>query len=96
MIKSFANKETEKIWNGIKSKKFPTSIQNVSRRKLRMINNSINIADLKIPPSNRLEKLKGNLKGMYSIRVNEKYRIVKKSWFLCLSPNSRLNTHLAF
>lgn len=76
MIKSFACKETEKIWNGNKSRKFPSYIQNVSRRKLRMINNSTNIADLKIPPANRLEKLKGNLKGMYSIRVNEKYRII--------------------
>ncbi len=76
MIKSFSDKESEKIWKGNMSKKFPTSIQNVARRKLRMINNSINIADLKIPPSNRLEKLKAKLKGMYSIRINEKYRII--------------------
>ncbi len=76
MIKSFASKETEKIWDGTKSKKFPSNIQNVVRRKLRMINNSTNIADLKIPPANRLEKLKGNLKGMYSIRINEKFRII--------------------
>ena len=76
MIKSFGNKETEKIWNGFRSRKLPTKIQNIARRKLRMINNSINIADLKIPPANRLEKLKGNLKGMYSIRINEKYRII--------------------
>ena len=76
MIKSFASKETEKIWDGTKSKKFPSNIQNVARRKLRMINNSTNIADLKIPPANRLEKLKGNLKGMYSIRINEKFRII--------------------
>jgi proteic killer suppression protein len=76
VIKSFSDKESEKIWKGNMSKKFPTSIQNVARRKLRMINNSINIADLKIPPSNRLEKLKAKLKGMYSIRINEKYRII--------------------
>ena len=76
MIKSFATKETEKIWNGIKSKKFPSSIQQVARRKLRMINNSVNITDLKIPPANRLEKLKGDLKGLYSIRINDKFRIV--------------------
>lgn len=76
MIKSFATKETEKIWNGIKSKKFPSSIQHVARRKLRMINNSVNIMDLKIPPANRLEKLKGDLKGLYSIRINDKFRIV--------------------
>ena len=76
MIKSFANKETLKIWKGEKSRKIPSNIQNVARRKLRMLNNSTNISDLKIPPANRLEKLKGDLKGMYSIRVNEKYRII--------------------
>ena len=76
MIKSFESKETDKIWNGEKSKKLPSNIQNVARRKLRMINNSSNISDLKIPPANRLEKLKGDLKGMYSIRINEKYRII--------------------
>ena len=76
MINSFACKETQKIWNGNKSRKFPASIQNVARRKLRMINNSINIADLKIPPANRLEKLRGKLAGMYSIRINDKFRII--------------------
>lgn len=76
MIKSFACRETEKIWNGNTSKKFPISIQSIARRKLRMINNSINIADLRIPPANRLKKLKGDLRGMYSIRINEKYRII--------------------
>ena len=78
MIKSFNSSETEKIWNGSKSKKIPIKIQNVARRKLRMINNSVNINDLRIPPANRLEKLKGNLKGYYSIRINEKYRIIFK------------------
>ena len=84
MIRSFSCKETERIWNGSSSKKIPAKIQNVARRKLRMINNSINIQDLKIPPANRLEKLKGNLKGYYSIRVNEKYRII----FQWNSPNA--------
>jgi len=78
VIKSFNSSETEKIWNGSKSKKIPIKIQNVARRKLRMINNSVNINDLRIPPANRLEKLKGNLKGYYSIRINEKYRIIFK------------------
>jgi len=78
VIKSFNCKETEKIWNGNRSKKFPIQIQNVARRKLRMINNSININDLRIPPANRLEKLKGDLKGYHSIRINEKYRIIFK------------------
>jgi len=76
LIKSFSDKETEKIWNGFFSKKFPKEIQDVCRRKLRMLNNSFSIIDLKIPPSNRLEKLKGNLKEYHSIRVNDKYRII--------------------
>ncbi|HLR00298.1 MAG TPA: type II toxin-antitoxin system RelE/ParE family toxin, partial [Sphingobacterium sp.] len=59
---SFGNRETEKIWEGNFSRKLPTEIQQIARRKLRMINNSIDIIDLKIPPANRLEKLKGNLK----------------------------------
>ena len=57
MIKSFGNKETEKIWNGIRSRKLPNEIQDIARRKLRMLNSSVDIVDLKIPPSNRLEKL---------------------------------------
>jgi proteic killer suppression protein len=56
MIKEFGDKETEKIWNGIRSKKLPSEIQNSARRKLRMINNSQDINDLRIPPANRLEK----------------------------------------
>lgn len=58
MIRSFGSKETEKIWNGVKSTKLPVEIQNVTRGKLRMINNSIIINDLRISPSSRLEKLK--------------------------------------
>lgn len=76
MITSFGSKETEKIWNGVRSKKLPSEIQGVTRRKLRMLNNSVDINDLKIPPSNRLEKLSGNLKGFYSIRINKKWRII--------------------
>lgn len=76
MIKSFNSKETEKIWDGEVSKKLPFEIQHVARRKLRMLNNSINIQDLKIPPSNKLEKLSGNLRGYYSIRINIKWRII--------------------
>lgn len=78
MVVSFGNKETEKIWNGIVSKKLPPEIQEVARRKLRMINNSMDINDLKIPPANRLEKLKGDLKEFYSIRINSQWRIVFK------------------
>jgi proteic killer suppression protein len=78
MIVSFKDKETEKIWNGIVSKKLPREIQDTARRKLRMINNSIDVNDLKIPPANRLEKLKGNLKEFNSIRINNQWRIIFK------------------
>ena len=78
MIKSFKDTETEKIWEGKRSRKLPTQIQQIARRKLRMINNAQNINDLRIPPANRLEKLKTDLKGMYSIRINEKWRIIFK------------------
>ena len=76
MILSFGSKETEKIWNGTRSRKFPNEIQDIARRKLRMLNNSIDISDLRIPPANRLEKLSGNLKDFYSIRINKKWRII--------------------
>jgi proteic killer suppression protein len=76
MIISFGLKETEKIWNGIRVKKLPNEIRNVGRRKMRMLNNSQDIADLRIPPSNRLEKLTGNLKEFYSIRINKQWRII--------------------
>ncbi len=78
MIISFGNKDTEKIWNGERVKKIPNEIQEIGRRKLRMLNNSQNIADLQIPPSNRLEKLKGPLKDFYSIRINNQWRIICK------------------
>ena len=74
MIVSFGSKDTEKIWNGIHVKKLPIEIQQIGRRKLRMINNSQNRADLRIPPSNRLEKLQGS--DFYSIRINDQWRII--------------------
>jgi proteic killer suppression protein len=74
MIISFGSKETEQIWNGNRVKKIPLEIQNIARRKMRMINNSQDIMDLRIPPSNRLEKLSGNLKEFYSIRINKQWR----------------------
>ena len=76
MIVSFGSSETEDVWNGIRVKKLPVEIQNIGRRKLRMLNNSINLADLRIPPSNRLEKLAGKLKDFYSIRINDQWRII--------------------
>lgn len=76
MIVSFADKETEKIWEGEKSKVLPTEIQQVARRKLRMIHNAENINDLRIPPANHLKKLKGELSDFYSIRINDQWRII--------------------
>ncbi len=76
MILTFGDKDTESIWNGIRVKNMPLDIQNVGRRKLRMLNNSQTITDLRIPPSNRLEKLSGNLDGFYSIRINNQWRII--------------------
>ncbi len=78
MIVSFGSKETEKIWSGERVPKLPIEIQEIGRRKLRMLNNSQNLIDLRIPPSNRLEKLSGNLKDYYSIRINDQWRIVFK------------------
>jgi proteic killer suppression protein len=78
MIKSFGNSETKKIWEGVRSRKLPGEIQNTARRKLRMLNNAQNINDLRVPPANKLEKLKGDLSGLYSIRVNDQWRIIFK------------------
>jgi proteic killer suppression protein len=76
MIASFGDRTTQKIWDGEWVKGFATDIQVTARRKLRMLNNSVDIKDLMIPPSNRLEKLKGNLKDFHSIRVNNQWRII--------------------
>ena len=76
MITSFGSKETEQIWKGIRVKKMPIDVQSVGRRKLRMHNNTQDIADLRIPPSNRLEKLTGKLKEFHSIRINKQWRII--------------------
>lgn len=78
MIVSFGSTETEKIWSGTRVKKLPLEIQEIGRRKLRMLNNSVDLADLRIPPSNRLEKLLGKQKAFYSIRINDQWRIVFK------------------
>ena len=76
MIISFGSKETEKIWNGIIIKKPFIEIQQIGRRKLRMLNNSQDLTDVRIPPSNRLEELNGNLKVFHSIRINFQWRII--------------------
>lgn len=76
MIKNFGDKESEKIWNGIRSTKLPNEIQDAMRRKFRMLNSAQDLNDLRIPPANRLEKMKGNLVGYYSIRINNQWRII--------------------
>lgn len=76
MIISFGSRDTEQIWKGIRVKKMPIEIQSVGRRKMRMLNNSQDLNDLRIPPSNRLEKLTGKRKEFYSIRINKQWRII--------------------
>jgi len=75
MIKSFKDKEIEKIFNRQLSRKIPIEIQRIALRKLWMIDSAMNLKDLKIPPANRLEKLHGDLIGKYSIRINIQWRI---------------------
>jgi toxin HigB-1 len=75
VVKSFKDDETRKIYQRERSRKLPADIQQVALRKLRMINNAINLSDLKIPPANRLEKLSGSRDGQYSIRINDQWRI---------------------
>lgn len=75
MIQSFANKDTELVYNQQFSKKIPQQIQKIAVRKLIMLHNAKKIDDLRIPPANHLEQLKGDRDGQYSIRINDKYRI---------------------
>jgi proteic killer suppression protein len=76
MILSFGDPITESVWNGIRVNNLQIEIQNVGRRKLRMLNNAQTINDLRIPPSNHLEKLSGKFEGYYSIRINDQWRII--------------------
>lgn len=85
MILNFADKRTAIIWEGNRVPGLPIEIQEVARRKLRILNNAHTILDLSIPPSNRLEKLKGDLAGMYSIRINRQWRII----FLWTGENAK-------
>jgi toxin HigB-1 len=75
MIRSFKDKETEKVFSRTFSRKLPQDIQQTAYRKLRMICNSIDLEDLRLPPANRLEKLKGDHAGQYGIRINKQWRI---------------------
>lgn len=75
VISSFRDRETKRIWHGEFSRRLPREIQEVARRKLRMLNNARMVMDLRVPPTNRLEVLKGNRAGQYSIRINDQWRI---------------------
>ncbi|EQB32728.1 type II toxin-antitoxin system RelE/ParE family toxin [Sphingobium ummariense] len=75
MIRSFADPETEKIWRGERSRRLPQEIQQTARRKLRQINRTINLYDLRIPGGNRFEQLKGFTPSRYSLRINDQWRI---------------------
>jgi toxin HigB-1 len=75
MIKGFAEKESEKLWNRERSKAVPTSLQRVALRKLTQLNNAEHLDDLRVPPGNKLEELSGDRKGQHSIRVNIQYRV---------------------
>jgi proteic killer suppression protein len=75
MIRSFADAETERIWSGLRSRKLPPDIQAVALRKLRLLNQARVLADLRVPPGNRLEALSGDRHGQHSIRINDQWRI---------------------
>lgn len=75
MIKTFADKETEKLFRRTFSKKLPPSIQLSARMKLEILDAAEALQDLRIPPGNRLEKLTGDRSGQYSIRINNQWRI---------------------
>ena len=78
MIRSFKDRETERIFERTRSRKLPGDIQQTALRKLRMLNRSTSLADLRVPPANRLEKLRGRRAGQYSIRINDQWRICFK------------------
>lgn len=78
MILDFRDKESASVWSGTASRKLPNNIQDIARRKLRMLNNALTLDDLRIPPANRLEALKGARKGQHSIRINDQWRICFK------------------
>ncbi len=78
MIRTFGDAETEQIWRGTRAARLPNHIQHIARRKLRMVNNAADLNDLRIPPANRLKKLKGKLNGYHSIRINNQWRIIFK------------------
>ena len=75
MIESFADRETERLWNRRFSRRLPHDIQRIARRKLVMLQRSRDLNDLRVPPGNRLEQLHGDREGQYSIRINDQWRV---------------------
>jgi proteic killer suppression protein len=75
VIRSFGNRVAEDIYNGIRNRKLPARLHRAAMRKLRYLDNATDLNDLRIPPGNRLEKLTGDRKGQYSIRINEQFRV---------------------
>lgn len=75
MIRSFGNAVAEDLYNGIRNRKLSARLHRIAMRKLRYLDNAADLNDLRVPPGNRLEKLAGDRKGQYSIRINEQYRI---------------------
>lgn len=75
MIKGFADRDTESVFKGRRARGLPVSIRRRAERKLLVLNAAIDIEELRVPPGNRLEKLKGNRSGQHSIRINEQWRI---------------------
>lgn len=75
MIRSFADRETEGVWAGVQSRKLPIQIQDKALMKLRLLNRAATLEDLRTPPGNRLEKLKGERRDQFSIRINQQWRI---------------------
>ena len=78
MIRSFADREARRVWEGVRSRKLPPDIQSAALRKLRLLNQARVVGDLRAPPANRLEALSGDRKGQYSIRINDQWRICFK------------------
>ena len=75
MIRTFRDRETELVWAGVRSRKLPPEIQEIALRKLRLLNQARSPSDLRVPPGNRLEALKGRRRGQHSIRINDQWRI---------------------
>jgi proteic killer suppression protein len=75
VIKDFRDRETRKVWEGTVSRRLPVDIQAAARRKLRMLNSAASLDDLRVPPANRLEALRGDRRGQFSIRINAQWRI---------------------